>query len=321
MTGRGVPSSLADGMHYFVMIRFRRLSIDLLNAWLVDQKHPDAYPPYRLRVWRENPDEFAAIRVELIEYVEEAFEDARRKLRRGFSNDLSPFQDSQEDPTANYPELLNRWTLQGYLGETLAVIAVEHWGAHGQTDWIVPALLFRFHDQEFQHLEAINERLRDGQSYDPDEPSERRPGRTGDDAVAFRKSNDNRITDVLVLESKCLASNHPSKIEAAFRKLSTGSFLPPGVRELINLLDEYDTHEAQSWQEALLRLWRRTHEAANRYDGIGYTCGKSPARKETNAWMPASAPNPPYTVKRCLEAMEFQMADLRGLIDSIYRRT
>jgi hypothetical protein len=54
--------------------------------------------------------------------------------------------------------------LQGYAGETLAVLAVEHWGAHGHMDWIVPAFLFRLHDQEFQHPEAINERLPAGET-------------------------------------------------------------------------------------------------------------------------------------------------------------
>ena len=47
------------------------------------------------------------------------------------------------DPAANYPALLNRIALQpsmAIFGETLAVMAVEHWGAHGATDWVVPAL-------------------------------------------------------------------------------------------------------------------------------------------------------------------------------------
>jgi hypothetical protein len=86
-------------------------------------------------------------------YVDEAFEDARRRIRRGFEDDLSPFNNPAADPAENYPALLHRVTLQGYLGETLAILTVEHWGAHGHTDWVVPAFLFRFHDQEFQHLE------------------------------------------------------------------------------------------------------------------------------------------------------------------------
>jgi hypothetical protein len=133
--------------------------------------------------------------------------DTRQRIRRGFEDDLSPFNDPAADPAANYPALLHRVTLQGYLGETLAILAVEHWGAHGHTDWVVPAFLFRFHDQEFQHLEAINERLLTGEAYDPDRIAERRPGRTGDDGLAFRMNADNIISDVLTLEAKCLAKN------------------------------------------------------------------------------------------------------------------
>ncbi len=121
------------------MIRFRRLTPALLNAWLVDQRLVSTHARYRLRVWRENRAALAAIRDEMVAYLDEAFEDARMRIRRGFEDDLSPFSDPAHDPAANYPALLHRVTLQGYLGETLAILAVEHWGAHGHQDWIVPA--------------------------------------------------------------------------------------------------------------------------------------------------------------------------------------
>lgn len=38
------------------------------------------------------------------------------------------FSDPAPKPATNYPALLHRVTLQDYLGETLAVLAVEHWG-------------------------------------------------------------------------------------------------------------------------------------------------------------------------------------------------
>src|SRR3546814_19711871 len=78
------------------------------------------------------------------------------------SDDLSPFNDPAHDPAAHYPAMLNRISLQGYLGETLGVLAVEHFGAIGHADWMVPAMLFRFHDQEFQHLDLINESVLEG---------------------------------------------------------------------------------------------------------------------------------------------------------------
>jgi hypothetical protein len=140
----------------------------------------NAHERYRLRVWREEHAGLAAIQAELIAYVNEAFEDVRRRIHRGFEGDLSPFNDPARDPAANYPALLHHITLQGYLGETLVVLAVEHWGAHNYTDWAVPALLFRLHDQEFQHLEFINERILAGEAYDPDRIAEHQLGRTGD---------------------------------------------------------------------------------------------------------------------------------------------
>jgi hypothetical protein len=301
------------------MIRFRRLTPALLNAWLIDQRLAAARERYRLRVWRENRAALAAIRAELIGYIDEALDDARKRLRRGFEDDLSAFRDPAADPAANYPALLHRVTLQGYFGETLAVMAVEHWGAHNRTDWVVPAFLFRLHDQEFQHLELINERLRVGQAHNPDEPGERRPGRTGDDGLAFRINDQNTITDVLTLEAKCLNRNNNAKIAEAHRKLAAGGPLPPGVRELINLLDEYETTDAQVWQEALLRLWNGGYQAALRHDGVAYACGHVPVRGDRVAWMPADAPHPEYTVDRNLEGMEFQFEDLGTVIDMLYR--
>jgi hypothetical protein len=301
------------------MIRFRRLTPALLDAWLVDQRVPNAHERYRLRVWREDRASLAAIQPELIAYIDEAFEDARRRIRRGFEDSLSPFNDPATDPAANYPALLHRVTLQGYLGETLAVLAVEHWGAHDHTDWIVPAFLFRLHDQEFQHLEAINERILAGEAYDSDRNAERRPGRTGDDGLAFRINGENTITDVLTLEAKCLAQNNNAKIEEAHQKLAAGAARPPGIRELINLLDEYDAPEAQVWQEALLKLWRDGYRVAVRHDGVGYACGRVPARAGRVAWMPADAPHPAYTAARKLEGMEFQFEDLNTVVDTLYR--
>ena len=98
--------------------------------------------------------------------------------------------------------------------------------AHGHTDWLVPAFLFRLHDQEFQHLEAINERLLAGEAYDPERVAERRPGRTGDDGLAFRINGEYTITDVLTLEAKCLAQNNNAKIEDAHQKLAAGGLRP-----------------------------------------------------------------------------------------------
>ncbi len=175
------------------------------------------------------------------------------------------------------------------------------------------------HEQEFQHLEAINERLLAGEAYDPDCIAERRPGRTGDDCLAFRKNGENVITEVLVIEAKCLSTNNNDKIKEAHEKLAAGGARPSGVRELINLLEEYATPDAEAWQEALLKLWRDGYRFAIRHDAVGYTCGNIPARREQVAWLPGDEPHSAYTAPRRLEGMEFQFNDLPTIIDILYR--
>ncbi|UVF21351.1 hypothetical protein HPT29_009595 [Microvirga terrae] len=287
---------------------------------MVEESISSSNGQYRLRLWRENRTALGAVLAELTAYIDEAFEDTKRRLRKGFEDDLSPFNDPATDPAANFPRMMNRITLQGYFGETLAVIAVEHWGAHNTTDWIVPAFLFRMHDQEFQHLEWINERLLEGQTVDPDQVQERRPGRTGDDGLAFRVDASNTITDILTLEAKCLAQNNNATIAEAHRKLAQTGLKPSGIRELINLLAEYDTPEANTWREALLKLWHGGYRVAIRHDGVAYACGHIPQRGTRIAWLPTDTPHSEYNIQRGLEGMEFQFEDLTGIVDALYRR-
>ena len=300
------------------MIRLRRLTADLLDAWLVDQQLANGHPRYRLRLWRDAAAALPALREELRAYIDEAFDDARRRLRTGFEDALSPFNDPALDPAANFPAALNRITLQGYFGETLAVLAVEHWGAAGHHDWQVPTFLFRFHDAEFQHLEEINRRIREGEQHDPDANAERRLGRTGDDALAFRRTQDGGITDVLTLEAKCLGQNHNDKIQEAHQKLSGAGAIPSGIRELIELLSDYNSPDGLSWQEALVKFRAEGYRMASRHDGVVYATGHIPVRGGRQAWLPAQ-PHAAYTANRYLEGLEFQFRDLDGLIDTLYR--
>jgi len=302
------------------MIRFRRVSLRPLNAWLVAQPVTGSHRKYELRVWREVNANFAALRDELIDYAQEALDDARARIRKGFEDNLSPFSDPVDDPAAHYPAMLNRITLQGYLGETLAGLAVEHFGAFGKTDWHVPAFLFRFHDQEFQHLDLINERFLMGEPHDPDAEEEMRPGRTGDDALAFRLDAQGKITHILALEAKCLVTSNTGTISDAHGKLAAGSRRPSGIRELITLLSDYETDAAQEWVARLLELYRDGFRTAKRRDGLAYTVGHWPVRPASRvSWLPSDAPHTSYTADRRFDAMEFQLEDLKGLVDTLYR--
>jgi hypothetical protein len=90
------------------MIRLRRLTAGLLDAWLIDQQLANGHPRYRLRLWRDAANALPALREELRAYIDEAFDDARRRLRTGFEDALSPFNDPALDPAANFPAALNR---------------------------------------------------------------------------------------------------------------------------------------------------------------------------------------------------------------------
>lgn len=302
------------------MIRSKRVTLQPLNAWLTVQPVPAPHKRYTLRVWREVNANFAALRHELIDYAQEALDDARLRIRKGFEDSLSPFSGSVDDPAAHYPAMLNRITLQGYLGETFAGLAVEHFGAFGKSDWLVPAYLFRFHDTEFQHLDLINERFLMGEVHDPDAVAERRPGRTGDDALAFRLNDAGMITHVLTLEAKCLVKSNTAIIDDAHGKLSAGQLRPSGIRELITLLSDYETQEAQAWVERLLAFYNEGFRTAKRRDGLAYTVGAAPKQPKTRvSWLPPAAPHPAYTARRRFDAMEFQLEDLDGLVDALYR--
>jgi len=302
------------------MIRFRRITLRPLNAWLSAQPVSKTHRKYELRVWREVNANFSVLRDELVAYAQEALDDARIRIRKGFEDNLSPFSDPVDDPAAHYPAMLNRITLQGYLGETLAGLAVEHFGAFGKNDWHVPAFLFRFHDQEFQHLDLINERMLMGEAHDPDAVAERRPGRTGDDALAFRIDEAGTITHILALEAKCLIKSNTSVIADAHGKLAAGTRRPSGIRELITLLSDYETDEAQAWVARLMELYRDGFRTVKRRDGLAYATGDSPVRPATRvSWLPADSPHSAYTADRRFDAMEFQLEDLEGLVDTLYR--
>src|SRR3546814_4679880 len=102
----------------------------------------------------------------------------------------------------------------------------------------------------------------------------------------------------------------------AHEKLMVGGNRPSGVRELINLLTEYHTPEAEAWQQALLQFYRDGFRTAARHDGLAYAVGNSPkVPAERIAWLPPEAPHPAYTIQRNLEARsEEHTSELQSLM-------
>lgn len=303
------------------MIRSKRLPPTQLNTWLVSVPLSGGTPQYTLRLWREDRKGLVApFKDEVVAYFDEAFEDARNNLRAGFEDDLCSFDDPAADPAASFPRLLHRITQQGYLGEALGALAVEHWGAAGHTDWLVPAMLFRFHTVELQHLASINERVARGLPFNQDDNAEIRPGRTGDDALAFRMNNAGVITDVLVIEAKCIGTNKNTTIADAHEKLTTTLLRNSGFREIISILKMYDTAEAKKWRAALLDFWRSGYKTSGRYNCVSYAVGAQPAKPKTReSWLDPVKRHPKYTLKYPLVGIEFQIPDLDGVVDIIYR--
>jgi hypothetical protein len=122
------------------------------------------------------------------------------------------------------------------------------------------------------------------------------------------------------LEAKCLSKSNTATIHNAHAKLVAGGLRPSGVRELINLLQEYETPNAEKWQHALLHFYREGFKTAVRHDGLTYAVGNSPIIPRTKiGWLPPNAPHPAYTLQRNLEAMEFQFENLNDVIDILYR--
>lgn len=303
------------------MIRRLRLPMALLNAWLVSQSldHVSSTAAYKLRLWKENRAKLSDIKNDLIAYVNEALEDARKHLRRGFEDPLSSYVDPSIDPAMHYPAILHQITLQGYLGELLGGIATEHWGSHGLNDWLIPAYLFRTHEVEFQHLESINQKLAAGEAYAADSERAQRPGRTGDDVVAFRMNSDNQIVGILTIEAKCVGTHKSQIVSDAHEKLSEGLDIPVSVRELINLLADYDTPDANKWRQALLALRSGVHTARQRYDAVSYASSTHPKQNSRQSWLPTDSEHESYKGKRKLEAFEFHLDDLKSAIGIIFR--
>src|SRR3546814_4040663 len=99
-----------------------------------------------------------------------------------------------------------------------------------------------------------------------------------------------------------------------------GGNRPSGVRELINLLTEYHTPEAEAWQQALLQFYRDGFRTAAPHDGLAYAVGNSPkVPAERIAWFRREDPHPDYTTQRNLEPMEHQFENLDDAVDVLYR--
>lgn len=303
------------------------MNLPHLNAWLVQQVAPTpGLPQYCLRAWKSDPNGYAVIKPALEYFVDEALQDARSNVRKGFSV-ISPFiqpvnnPPPPHDPAAGYPRYLHQVTLQGYLGELLSVLGVEHLGAHGSNDWVAPFMLFRFHSVEFDHLGQIQTTLRAGGVPMANAQAQMRPGRTGDDALAIRVDANGHVVSVLTLEAKCTPDHNIAHVTDACGKLVEGSKISPpaNIKNLINMLSDYPhLPAAVNLQQSLLAYFFNQTPPPVRVNGLTYAYGRAPVRG--GPWVSAATKPAAYRDPQPLEVMEYHLHDVVTILDELFRR-
>ncbi|MDZ8136459.1 MAG: hypothetical protein RM049_14305 [Nostoc sp. DedQUE04] len=280
-----------------------------ISKWLSNSVSESEDKQYTHRLLREDKSQRDIILNELTLIVQKSHEDARYRLRKLAGNSLTPFEDSSEtDPSIGYPDRLNIISRQGYFGEIFSGIIAENFALFGQDDWEVPAFLFRFHLVEFQQLEFINQ---------TEEIAKKRPGRTGDDCLAFLRNSEGVIIASLVCEAKCTTNHYTEMIAEAHKKASEPHIKPVDTPQIIDILQDYDDPFLFAWVNSLRVLWLEpVDKNYERCDLISYICGKHPVINPT--WISPDKPHEEYTAGRRLEAVEIHLHEVENLVTTVY---
>jgi hypothetical protein len=260
---------------------------------------------------QENGHLRSSILPQLKVLISDAHDDARRRLRKLSTGSLDPLlEPNVKDPAAGYPERLHIQTLKGYFGEIVAGVVAEDLHPFGMKDWTVPAFLFRFHLVEFQHLSMMDQ---------TGDVAGLRPGRTGDDCLAFRRDASGTIVATLFCEAKCTADHDADMINKAHEKSSLSNLLPVDILQIIEVLEDSADAGAPSWIDALRRLYLKGPSSAyERVDQVTYICGRKPVLKGSTSWIPSGKPHNKYTGARRLHVAEIHLSQVEDLIKKAY---
>ncbi len=284
-----------------------------ISTWLTIELQRSNDGKYEHVLGREDSDERTDIIPVLREVISSAHEDARSRLRALAGPSLDPLGTTDaRDPADGYPKTLHMQTRKGYFGEVMAGLVAENLGAFGHDDWEVPAYLFRFHLVEFQQLDYMDQ---------TGEEAELRPGRTGDDCLAFRRDAEGDIVAALVCEAKCTKGHKSALIDDAHEKSSLPNLLPVDLLRLIEILSDAKGKVAKRWVRALRKLYHRGPNPGTGYerlDQVTYVCGDRPKTKGQARWIPANKPHAKYTAGRRLQVAEIQLNDVEELIEEAY---
>lgn len=285
---------------------------DKLLSWLSNSTTESKDKKYIHRLLKEDSQRRCEVLEELKLLIQQAHKDARNRLRKLAGVSLDPLGTSPEyDPAQGYPERLHIQTLKGYFGEVFAGLLAETFLPFGCT-WEVPAFLFRFHLVEFQQLEKLNQ-MRGEAQY--------RPGRTGDDCLAFERNNKGQIIRALYCEAKCTSGHDSGLINEAFEKVSEAAIVD--ILQLVEILMDCNDPGASQWVISLQQLWfilqsGDTQKSVERCDLVSYVCGQPPVRGNRSTWLPVDKPHSNYKGERRLEAVEIHLQDVEDLIRTVY---
>jgi hypothetical protein len=284
-----------------------------ISNWLEVDVQRAATGKYEHSLCREDTKERAAVIPTLKVLISDAHEDARNRLRNLVRGSLDPLgEDDPNDPAEGYPEKLHLTTLKGCFGEILAGLVAANLNPFGHDDWVVPAYLFRFHLVEFQHLDMMTQ---SGEAAAP------RPGRTGDDCLAFRRNEDGEIIAALFCEAKCTKGHRSSLVDDAHEKSSLPNLRPVDIPQLIEVLLDSKEPAAARWVEALRKLHLKGANPGPSYervDQVTYVCGKCPSSKTQKTWITTDKPHAKYSGGRRLHVAEIHLTDVEDLIQEVY---
>jgi len=281
---------------------------DSISTWLIRQTTETPTLKYRHSLLTETIEERQGILPALKKYFYKAHEDARRRLTKPFEKSLDPFGENAEfDPAEGYPHRLHQVTLQGYFGEVFASLIARFFDPFGISGWEVPGFLFRFHTLAFEQLDALRHN---------DKKAKPIPGRSGDDCLAFYTDEKGNVLKILYCESKCTLTHRTDLITDAHEKVGSSEIV--SIRQLIELLDDYEDDNSIRWSNSLKRLLMNKLVGCDRYNLVNYICGQLPKRDPS--WMSRNTPHNTYKSNHHLEAVELHISGVAELIDEVYRK-
>lgn len=280
-----------------------------LRAWL--KSSGTSSGTYRHVHITEVPTQRAAGLDALAGLSREAHADAQASLEQLFKPSLDPLDpvNAASPDALVYPDSLETSTLQGYLGETLAGLVAENYDLHGQP-WTVPAFLFRGHTAAGESIDRARQL---------GTRPKKAPGRTGDDALAFRLDSSGRVEAWLFGEAKCTQTHQSGLIKTAHKQLSEQVWRPVSLGQLIEILKGRGAPGDAGWIAALEELQLRDEDSApERFDLFVYVHGQAPKLAAT--WIPTDAPAPEYTGGKHLSAVEIRLDGVLAVLQHIFPR-